>query len=323
DPELLTRVYPTVTAIADYVARSIDPKTGLVTNLPGGDGDYLYGIVDWPKNMRYGYDMSTAVRTTVNILAANAFDRAGELADLLGRPAADSRRQRDRRSALVTAINTKLRRADGVYVDGLRADGTPSPHASQHANAYALAYGIVPDRADPVAAQVAGAGMRMGPQTAELLLDALHDAGRDADLVDVVTDPTHDGWANVLAQGGTFTWETWQPSDADGDSMSHGWGSTVLVALQQSVLGVTPTAIGWTTFDVRPPTGGVTRASGRVLTPLGPVAVSWSRPTVPDGAFTLNVTVPANGRATVEIPATSRGAITESGSSLSRVSGVR
>jgi len=37
----------------------------------------------------------------------------------------------------------------------------------------------------------------------------------------------------------------------------------------------------------------------------------------------LNVTVPANGRATVEIPATSRGAITESGSSLSRVSGVR
>ena len=27
---------------------AIDPRTGLVTDLPGGDGDYLHGIVDWP-----------------------------------------------------------------------------------------------------------------------------------------------------------------------------------------------------------------------------------------------------------------------------------
>src|SRR5205823_6046813 len=64
DREGLATLYPIVKKIADYVARAIDPKSGLVTNLPGGGSDYLYGIVDWPPNMRYGYDMTTAARTT-------------------------------------------------------------------------------------------------------------------------------------------------------------------------------------------------------------------------------------------------------------------
>ena len=39
------------------------------------------------------------------------------------------------------AINARLVRADGIYVDGLDADGQQSSHASQEANALALAYG--------------------------------------------------------------------------------------------------------------------------------------------------------------------------------------
>ena len=42
--------------------------------------------------------------------------------------------------------------------------------------------------------------------------------------------------------GGTFTWETWTPSDLVGDSMSHGWGSAALVAMQEILLGAVPTA---------------------------------------------------------------------------------
>src|SRR5437763_7524297 len=46
DRDLLARVYPALTAIADYAARFVDARTGLVTNLAGGSGDYQYGIVD-------------------------------------------------------------------------------------------------------------------------------------------------------------------------------------------------------------------------------------------------------------------------------------
>ncbi|MDQ1467389.1 MAG: alpha-L-rhamnosidase, partial [Actinomycetota bacterium] len=55
DRATLAALYPTIVNIADYVARAITPKTGLVTNLPGGGGDYEGGIVDWPIAMRYGY----------------------------------------------------------------------------------------------------------------------------------------------------------------------------------------------------------------------------------------------------------------------------
>ena len=322
DDELLADVYPVMAAISSYVARDIDPTTGLVTNLAGGDGDYLYGIVDWPMNMRYGYDMSTAVRTTVNLLAVDVFDRTATAADALGHDE-DAGTQRARRDALVAAINARLRRSDGIYVDGLHADGTQSDHASQHANAYAIAYGVAPaDSDDTVADYVASRGMAMGPQTAQLLLSALHTVGRDADLVTRIADATTDGWANVLARGGTFTWETWQPSDANGDSMSHAWGSTVLVNIQDALLGITPTAPADEMISFRPPRGGLDQASGTMPTTRGPVSVSWQRPADASGAFTVALTIPANMRASVAIPATSPDSITENGQPLVSAPGV-
>ncbi len=58
-------------------------------------------------------------------------------------------------------------------------------------------------------------------------------------MVRTLTDASIPGWAHVVAAGGTFTWEVWRPSDLVGDSMSHGWGSSALVAMQETLLGVT------------------------------------------------------------------------------------
>jgi alpha-L-rhamnosidase len=253
--------------------------------------------------MRYGYDMDTAVRTTVNALAVNMFRRAADLAEVAGRPAAEVTAARRQADSLRAAMNAHLVRADGLYVDGLKADGSQSPHASQHANAYAVAYGIAPpDRVAPVAGYAASLGMAMGPQTAAVLLDALAMAGRYDDVVTRLTDRSSPGWANVLAQGGTFTWETWTPSDAQGDSMSHGWGSTVLVNIQEAMLGVRADTPGWATFTVQPPAGGLARASGQVPTVRGPINVSWQRNAAGGGALDIQVTVPANASATVVLP---------------------
>ena len=78
DRDVLAALYPVVSKIADYVARAIDPQTGLVTKLPGGGEDYLYGAVDWPQWMRYGYDMNTTARTMINVLAVEDFRPVGE-----------------------------------------------------------------------------------------------------------------------------------------------------------------------------------------------------------------------------------------------------
>jgi alpha-L-rhamnosidase len=306
DRTRLEALYPVIVNVANYVARYVDPGTGLVTNLAGADDspDYLHGLVDWPPANRYGYDMSTAARTTVNLLAVNVFERVRQAATELGDTATAAALQ-GRGSTLIAAINQRLTRPDGVYVDGLKADGSMSGHASQHANAYALAYGVVPPgRVPTVAAYVAGGGLAMGPMTALALLRSLHATGHDAELVRVLTDRRHPGWANIVARGGTFTWEAWILKETEGDSQSHGWGSTVLVGMQEALLGVTPLQPGFAEFAFAPPTGGIHAASGRVPTQRGPVDVSWRSGPHPGGPFRLRITVPANSAATVTIPTT-------------------
>jgi alpha-L-rhamnosidase len=324
DRGLLAALQPVTTNVANYVARYLDPATGLVTNLAGGDGDYLYGLVDYPLNMRYGYDMNTVARTAINFLAVNAFERAADIDAALGLASASM--ERDRAKALDRAINARLERPDGIYIDGLHAGGAPSTHASQHANAYALAYGAVPPaHVAAVAAYAAALGTAMGPQTIQYLLAGLDRAGRDDAVVARLTDVQSDGWANVLAQGGTFVWETWQPSDALGDGMSHGWGSTALVEIQQTLLGVRPTGPGYSTFDVIPPSSGLDHASGVVPTPRGPITVAWQRPATPGGTFTLDLTVPPNSTARVLLPAASPSSVAgrPRGVSLASVEGSR
>ncbi|HEV7524312.1 MAG TPA: family 78 glycoside hydrolase catalytic domain, partial [Acidimicrobiia bacterium] len=230
--EQLATLYPVVRNIADYLAAAIDPKTGLVTNLPGGDGDYLFGLVDWPPQMRYGYDMNTSVRTTLNVLAYDDFRRVAAMARALGRPASESKTQTGRASGLGAALRTHLERADGMFVDGLHPDGTRSAHASQQANAYALAFGVVPtSHTKAVSKYVVGLGTRMGVVNYRVLLDALHATHRDDAIVTALTDPSRPGYAQILKEGATFTWESWDARQT-GDSESHGWGSTVLAVLQ-------------------------------------------------------------------------------------------
>jgi alpha-L-rhamnosidase len=155
------------------------------------------------------------------------------------------------------------------------------------------------------------------------VLKSLADNGRVGDMVRILTDPAHDGWANILAQGGTYTWEVWEPSDADGDSMSHGWGSNVLVEIQQTLLGVRPTSPGYASFDVTPPSTGLDWAGGAVPTPRGTIDVAWRRPSSTDKDFVLDVTIPANASATVGVPARRTSDVSEGGRPVQRSVGVK
>jgi alpha-L-rhamnosidase len=222
--------------------------------------------------------------------------------------------QRQRSVQLATAVNALLTRPDGVYIDGLDANGAQSPHASQEANALALAYGVVPPaNVARVAAYVASLGIKVEPNHGLELMRALAAADMPAAMVRTLTDASVPGWAHVLSAGGTFTWEMWTPSDLIGDSMSHGWGSSALVAMQEALLGVSlmePGTDGTVRVLVNPPRSGLAAASGSVPTVAGPVAVQWRR----TGARrTVSVSVPANAAAHVAMPAASASEVQESG----------
>ena len=306
DRLLLNEVYPVLVKLSRYVNGDIDASTGLVTRFQTPGPPYQYPVV-----------------SLVNILGANVFRRTADVAVALGRPSSEVSRQRDRQAALVGAINRRLTRADGVYADGI-VGGSRVKGASQEVNACAVVYGVAPARSlRAVVDHVARLGMQAEPQTAAEVLRTLAAAGNYALLLTRLTDPSTNGWANILAQGGTFTWEVWRPSDANGDSLSHGWGSTVLVEIQRWLLGVRPTGPGFVTFDVAPPASGLMTARGTVPTPRGTVAVGWQR-AAPDNPVTkLDLVVPPNATATVVLTGVDPGSVSEGGVPARRAAGIR
>ncbi|HLN17862.1 MAG TPA: family 78 glycoside hydrolase catalytic domain [Acidimicrobiales bacterium] len=312
DLDTVTALHPTLINLAGYLAGSTDPATGLITGLTvGSNGDPVYG-----------YDQNVTVDTTVNVLGVNAYRRVAQVAALVGDIAGQASAT-SKADALLAAVNGQLVRTDGIYVDGRHADGSLSPHASQLANALALALEVAPPaNVAPVGAYVASLGIDVSPQYGLLLLRGLHAAGLDHDLVATLTNRRIPGWAHIVAVGGTFTWETWVPNDVIGDSMSHGWGSSALVAMQEVLLGASlgdpPTEGGGALLVLTPPPSGLA-ASGTVPTVSGPAAVAWRRSS---GHLELTLGLPANAGARVQLPTSRPAAATEGGVPIGRAPGV-
>lgn len=310
DTALLAQALPAMKRVADYIQAAVD-ATGLVYELPGGSGPYQYGIIDWPAPMRYDTVRDgNGAETVVNALAVGANRSVAAAADALGDGSGATYAQRA--DQLAAAMNQYLLNSDtGLYSDGLAVDTRQRiENYSQHAQSYAVTYGIAP-RSDysTLGAKIAADGMHQGPMDLRQLETALAKTGQDTALVKLLTDPAQDGPAKVLAEGGTAMWEQWDPgcttvspctgsavSQRSNESFSHGWGSAGIVEMLQTLLGVTVTAPGAAQVRIEPPNGGLTHAAGTVWTERGPVSVAWARTSA---GLSVNVDVPVNVRADV------------------------
>jgi hypothetical protein len=281
--------------------------------MPGGSGPYQYGIIDWPADMRYDTVVTgNGAEIVVNAQAVGANRSVAQAAAVLD-DQPDASTYNGHADDLTAAINAKLYDpGNGLYSDGLATDTlTPIANYSQHAQTYAVAYGIAPVSQYATLGQaIADAGMRQGPMDLRQLEDALARTGRSAALVDLLTNPGQDGPAKVLAEGGTFMWEQWTPgcsvasctgsevSQSANDSMSHGWGSAGVVGILQSLLGITVTGAGASSVLIAPPASGLSHARGTQWTERGPVTVDWRHA---GETISVEVTLPVNVTATVVV----------------------
>lgn len=308
DIDLVREALPYLKNTAAYVLRNIPaegPTAGLVTEIDGGGASsaapYHHGIVDWPAPGRFDYDMDCAARSVINMLSYRALRDTAMLSARAGE-SDEAARLLKAADTLRRAINTRLVAEDGLYIDGLKADGTPSGHASQHANSHALAFGIVEGAGlAKVAQYVASLGMKQGPMTADVLVKALFDAGLDADAIRLLTNVDDYGWAQIIDRhDATFTWEQWQyPQPGTGTSQSHGWGAAALQQMIEHILGVEILAPGASRVCIRPACGVLERIAGEAWTQRGPVRVDWDATARPNA---LSVEIPGNVRAEVITP---------------------
>ena len=85
-------------------------------------------------------------------------------------------------------------------------------------------------------------------------------------------------WNRMLEKGATTFWETFPRNTGSGHwsrSLCHGWSAAPTYFLSTQVLGVKPTAPGYTRIQIAPQPFNLRWASGTVPTPRGPVTVSW------------------------------------------------
>ena len=299
DRELVSDLFPQLMKTGEYVKSIENPATGLVDL--GDDTGYKSGIVDWPN--RYGYDRTTTQRTVMTVNAVLVYRALAGLAAALERPA-EAGRFRGYADAAAAAIEKQLwDPAQNAYVDGLFADGRQSPHASQQANAMMLACGLAKDaRATGAMAAVKRGGFSTSPVLSRFLVEAYGAHDEDAALYDFLLNPQGRNFASILAQGGTFTWESWEGGAAKSEnSESHAYGANAAIeAIQRYVLGVEIVEPQAARVRVRPHFGPLSYGKGAIPTERGFVRVSWR--TLARGRE-LEVTLPANVTADVYVPA--------------------
>ncbi len=252
-----------------------------------------YGLNDWNIPVQntpteivatYGYYRSAVTLSKIAVLLGNQKD-----ADTYAALA----------TSIASAFNAKyLDLANHTYDTGQQA-----------AMAMALDMGVVPATeqkavVDNLVASIRAAGnhVNTGVVAWQAFIRALSAAGRDDVLFDVATQTTSPSYGFQIAHGATSLTESWDGPLA-GDSQNHlmfgaldEWFTSNLVGIQQA-----PGSIGYKQLVIKPSVvGGLTSASGTLLTAQGMVAAGWTLN--PAGQFELKVTIPGNTTATIVMP---------------------
>jgi alpha-L-rhamnosidase len=185
---------------------------------------------------------------------------------------------------------------------------------------------VPPDLREPVARnleetiRVTDAGhINAGMHGTYFLLKHLMEQDRNDLIYEMVTKRDYPGWGYMLGQGATTAWEDWQGNGSRIHDTLISIGSWFIQGL--GGIRLDEKAPGFRHFLVKPaPVGDLTFARARYRSPYGPIASDWR---IDNGTFRLDVTVPAGTTATVYLPTSARGSVTEGGRLAARAMGVR
>lgn len=200
------------------------------------------------------------------------------------------------------------------------------PGYRQANNAIPLEFGMVPDAyrlsvlqslVDDVTAR--GDHLNTGILGTPALLDVLTTSGH-ADLAHaIVNQTTYPSWGQWLQAGADTLWESW---GLNARSHNHPMFGTVDAWFYQDVAGISPDPEhpGYQHSIIKPyPMAAPSQASASIDTVYGQIGVAWAAGTT---TFNLNVRVPGNATATVEVPVANCSVVTENGQPADQVPGI-
>ena len=225
-------------------------------------------IVDWPAAERDGFEFRP-VNAVVNAFYHRNLLELSDIARALGREL-ESREF----AARAKDVHAAFQRAFFDGGTGLYVDGEGAAHSSLHANAAALAFGLVPpSRVDGVVAFLERKGMACSVYFAQYLLEAFCEAGRADIAVKLMSASGERSWIGMLDFGSTITMEAWSPAAKPNLDLNHAWGAAPLNIISRYILGVTPLTAGFGVAAIHPQLGGLKHVKATVPTVAGSIQI--------------------------------------------------
>ena len=218
-------------------------------------------------------------------------------------------------------------------VSYVAADGTVGS-GSQSGYVLALSFNLLtPAQRTLVAAKLASAVQAQnghpstGMVTTYMLLPTLTSIGRSDLAYQMLAKTDYPSWGYMLGLGATTLWERWNSVNVDGtvntasmNSLNHANFGTCAEWFYRGILGIDLLQPGFKKIRIAPQVGGdLTWARGHFDSIAGNIGVSWQ---FTNKLLTLNVTIPVNTTAEIDVPTTSASAVTESGMPAASASGV-
>ncbi|MEI6075053.1 MAG: family 78 glycoside hydrolase catalytic domain [Verrucomicrobiota bacterium] len=151
------------------------------------------------------------------------------------------------------------------------------------------------------------------------LMNYLMEIGRNDLLWLVVTQKDYPGWGFMIDQGATTWWEQWNGYW----SQIHSCFTSLDGWFFQGVAGIRPdeSEPGFKKIIIKPAVvGDLTRVKCYHDSPYGRIVSNWN---LEGQKLTMEVIIPANTTATVHVPATDAGSVSESGKPAAKDAGVK
>ena len=287
DRDALARAYPMMARYAAYLRGKAK------------DGLLAYGLGDWydigPGNP--GVSQLTSTEMTASATYYYDLTVLARAAGIVNKPG-EAARYTAEAAAVKSAFNSKLFHAATNEYD----------RGSQTANAMALVVGLVPAGHESFVLENLISDIRAhqnhvtaGDVGFHYVVRALTDAHRSDVLYDMLSRTDSPSYGDQLARGATTLTEAWDtnPNSSQNHFMlGHGeeWFYRGLAGIQ-----VDMSAPAEARIRIRPqPVGAIASASASYDSVLGMVRSSWTRS---GKAFQLDVEIPPNATAIVEVPA--------------------
>ncbi len=233
DRAFLGECLPTISAMLDTFAAKWQRADGLLDTV-----DELWNLVDWPENLRDGYDFSltrpivgAGVHNVINALWYGALAAEEQMRGLLGLPVVN-RSERVKEAFLRTFYRPEQR---------LFADSEVSTHCSLHANLYAAFFGLLPEEGwDAYEKLLCTPGRVCGAMPMYFALRGLGRIGKHDTLYRLLTRTDEYGWRNMLREGATACFEAWGKEQKWNTSLCHAWSSGAIPLLIEELAGLRP-----------------------------------------------------------------------------------